>query len=68
MARLGVHDLTGPAVVVPLVLAIAAITATAFYLNAVFAYAIIQPGRPQIRPTLTRARSPMSRYRHGSPV
>jgi hypothetical protein len=51
------HDLTGPAVVIPLVLGIAAITAAAFYLNAVFAYAIIQPGRPQIRPAFTRARS-----------
>jgi hypothetical protein len=51
------HVLTGPAVVIPLVLGIAAITAAAFYLNAVFAYAIIQPGRPQIRPAFTRARS-----------
>jgi hypothetical protein len=51
------HVLTGPAVVIPLVLGIAAITAAAFYLNAVFAYAIIQPGRPQIRPTFTRAGS-----------
>ncbi|HEX8867710.1 MAG TPA: hypothetical protein VF821_18775 [Lentzea sp.] len=49
--------LTRPAVVISLVLAIAAITAAAFYLNAVFAYAIIQPGRPQIRPAFTRARS-----------
>jgi hypothetical protein len=51
------HVLTGPAVVIPLVLGIAAITAAAFYLNAVFAFAIIQPGRPQIRPAFTRARS-----------
>jgi hypothetical protein len=51
------HVLTGPAAVIPLVLGIAAITAAAFYLNAVFAYAIIQPGRPQIRPAFTRAGS-----------
>jgi len=49
--------LTGPAVVIPLVLGIAAITAASFYLNAVFAFAIIQPGRPQIRPAFTQARS-----------
>ena len=49
--------LTGPAVVISIVLGIAAITAAAYYLNAVFAYAIIQPGRPQIRPAFTRARS-----------
>ena len=47
----------GPAVVIPLVLAITAITAASFYLNAVFAFAITQPGRPQIRPALTQARS-----------
>jgi len=51
------HVLTGPVVVIPIVLGIAAITAAAFYLNAVFAYAIIQPGRPQIRPAFIRARS-----------
>ena len=51
------HVLRGPAVVIPLVLGIAAITAASFYLNAVFAFAIIQPGRPQIRPAFTQARS-----------
>jgi hypothetical protein len=51
------HELTGPAVVIPLVLAIAAITAACFYLNAVFAFAIVQPGRPAIRPAFTRARA-----------
>lgn len=54
------HVLTGPAVLIPLVLGIAAITAAAYYLNAVFAFAIIQPGRPQIRPAFTRARSHLS--------
>ena len=51
------HELTGPAVVIPLVLGVAVITAASFYLNAVFAFAIIQPGRPQIRPAFTQARS-----------
>ena len=51
------HELTGTAVVIPLVLGVAVITAASFYLNAVFAFAIIQPGRPQIRPAFTQARS-----------
>ena len=51
------HVLTAPVVVIAIVLGIAAITAAAFYLNTVFAFAIIQPGRPQIRPAFTQARS-----------
>ena len=51
------HVLTGPTIVIPIVIAIAAITAASFYLNAVFAFAIVQPGRPQIRPAFTQARS-----------
>jgi hypothetical protein len=51
------HVLTGPAVVTPLVIGVAIVTAASFYLNAVFAYAIVQPGRPQIRPAFTQARS-----------
>jgi hypothetical protein len=39
------HVLTGP-VVIPLMLAVALITAASFYLNAVFAYAIAGPGPP----------------------
>ena len=50
------HVLTGP-VVIPLVLAVAAITAASFFLNAVFAFAIAQPGPPLIRPAFTQARS-----------
>ena len=53
----GFDVLTRPLVAIPFVLGIAAITASAFYLNAVFAYAIIEPGRPRIRPAFTRARS-----------
>jgi hypothetical protein len=48
------HVLTGP-IVIPLVLAVAAITAASFYLNAVFAYAIAGKGPPAIRPAFTQA-------------
>jgi hypothetical protein len=51
------HVLTGTALVVPVVLGVAAVTAAGFYLNAVFAFAIVQPGRPQIRPAFTQARA-----------
>jgi hypothetical protein len=50
------HELTGPTVVPPLVIGIAAVTAASFYLNAVFAFAIVQPGRPLIRPAFTQTR------------
>jgi len=39
-----------------LVVAIAVLTAASYYLNAVFAFAISQPGQPQIRPAFTLAR------------
>jgi hypothetical protein len=51
-----IHVLTGP-VVIPIVLAVAAITAASFFLNAVFAFAIASEGPPVIRPAFTRARS-----------
>jgi hypothetical protein len=51
------HDFTGPGVEIPLVLGIAAVTAASFYLNAVFAFAIISPGHPRIRPAFTQARA-----------
>jgi hypothetical protein len=51
------HVLTGPAIVIPIVLGVAAVTAACFYLNAVFAFAIVQPGQPQIRPAFVQARS-----------
>ena len=50
-------DLSGPTMVVSLVVGITVITAASFYLNAVFAYAIVEPGRPAIRPAFTKARS-----------
>jgi hypothetical protein len=48
--------LRGP-VTIPLVLAVAAVTAASFFLNAVFGFAISQPGPPQIRPAFHQARS-----------
>ena len=53
------HVLLGPAVI-PVVLAIAAVTAAAFFLNAVFAFSIAGPGPPTIRPAFTQARSHMA--------
>jgi hypothetical protein len=50
------HVLTGP-VLIPLVLAVAAITAGSFFLNALFAFAIAGPGPPLIRPAFTQARA-----------
>ena len=50
------HVLTGP-VVIPIVLAVSAITAASFFLNAVFAFAIASDGPPVIRPAFTQARS-----------
>ncbi len=48
--------LRGP-VLIPLIAAIAAITAASFFLNAVFAFAIAKPGQPQIRQAFAEARS-----------
>jgi hypothetical protein len=45
----------GP-ILIPIVLAIMAITALAFYLNAVFALAVAQPGKPDIHAGRTAAR------------
>ena len=50
------HVLTGP-VVIPLVAVIAAITAAAFFLNAVFAFAIARSGPPDIRDGFADARN-----------
>jgi putative flippase GtrA len=41
---------------VPIMLAIVALTCASFFLNAVFAFAISRPGRPEVRPALARAR------------
>ncbi|HEY5662340.1 MAG TPA: hypothetical protein VIR59_16270 [Gaiellaceae bacterium] len=49
------HDWQGAPAIAAVSL-IALITVLAFYLNAVFAFAISEPGTPQIRPAFTRAR------------
>jgi hypothetical protein len=49
------HVLRGP-VLIPIVLVIAALTAASFFLNAVFGFAIVQPGTPEVRPAVARAR------------
>ena len=50
------HVLTGP-IVIPVVLAVAAVTAASFFLNAVFAFAVASEGPPAIRPAFAQARS-----------
>ena len=49
------HVLRGP-ILIPLVILIAAITAAAFFLNAVFAFAIARPGPPEVRAGFAGAR------------
>jgi hypothetical protein len=49
------HVLRGP-ILIPIILAIAAITAAGFYLNAVFAFAISRHGGREIRPAFQEAR------------
>ncbi len=50
------HVLRGP-LVIPLVAAIAAITAAGFFLNAVFAFAIAKGGTPRVRSGFSEARA-----------
>ena len=40
---------------IPIILAIVAITVASFFLNAVFAFAIAQPGKPEIRPAIAES-------------
>ena len=47
--------LRGP-VLIPIGLVIVTLTVASFFLNAVFAFAISQPGRVEIRPAVARAR------------
>ena len=49
------HVLRGP-IVIPLVVLVAAITAAAFFLNAVFAFAIARTGPPEVRAGFAGAR------------
>lgn len=55
------HVLRGP-ILIPICLVIIAITMGAFFLNAVFAFAIAKPGRPEVRPGVEQAR------RHQTPI
>lgn len=50
------HPLQGAALMAAII-GVAVITAASFFLNSVFAFAIAAPGRPNIRPAVTRARS-----------
>lgn len=50
------HALQGP-ILIPIVLAIAVVTAASFFLNAVFGFAISGPAPPQVRPAFAVARS-----------
>jgi hypothetical protein len=49
------HIIRGP-IVIPVVLLIAAITAGCYFLNAVFAFSIANPGKPEIRPGFEEAK------------
>ncbi len=50
------HTLRGVTLVLA-VMGVMAVTAASFFLNAVFAFAIVRPGRPQIKPAFGQARS-----------
>ena len=52
------NPLRGP-VLIPLNLAIVGITIASFFLNAVFAFSIMQEGRPEVRPAIESARAHM---------
>ena len=49
------HVLRGP-VLIPIGLLIIAITIASFFLNAIFAFAVSRPGRPEVRPAIAQAR------------
>jgi hypothetical protein len=49
------HALRGP-VLIPMGLLIITLTVASYFLNAVFAFAISQPGKPEIRPAVRQAR------------
>jgi hypothetical protein len=55
------HVIRGP-ILIPICLVIIGITMVAFFLNAVFAFAIAKPGRPEVRPGVRDA------LRHRTPI
>lgn len=50
------HPVFGPWLI-PMVLAIVALTAASFFLNAVFGFAVAQSGSPEVRPAVAQARA-----------
>jgi hypothetical protein len=48
------HAITGP-IVIPIVIGVIAVTIACFFLNAAFAFAISQDGRPEVRPAIGEA-------------
>ncbi len=54
-----VRVIHGP-VLILIVLVVAAITAASFFLNAVFAFAIVQPDSPKVRPAIAQAKSQLT--------
>ncbi len=48
------HVIRGP-LLIPAVLGVTLLTAASFYLNGVFAFAISDPGKPEIRPAFAKA-------------
>jgi hypothetical protein len=53
------HALQGPILIGPILLVVA-ITVGSFFLNAVFAFAVSRPGRPEVRPAIAEARKHLS--------
>jgi hypothetical protein len=49
------HVIRGP-ILIPVILALALVTAGAYFLNAVFAFSVSKPGTPEIRPAFAQAR------------
>jgi hypothetical protein len=55
LSRHSVPSLRGP-ILLPIGLVIVALTAASFFANSVFAFAVSDPARPEIRPAIKRAR------------
>jgi hypothetical protein len=55
LSKSSLPSLRGP-ILVPIGLAIIALTAASFFMNSVFAFAVSDPARPEIRPAIKRAR------------
>jgi hypothetical protein len=55
LSRHSLPDVDGP-VLIPIGIAIIAITTLSMFMNVVFAFAVTQPGRPEVRPAVREAR------------